>query len=95
MFRAIKEDDVDEVSSLLDMNNLYLTQVPQGVPKILTQNPPLISLAAFFGAFRCLQFFLEQGMDLFTPDKKVFLFCMEFLLLISPSRPFRRCQWTT
>jgi hypothetical protein len=70
MYKAIKNDDLATVSRLLNTSELYVTEVPPDAPRIMSQNPPLNGVAAYFGSLRCLEFFIDQGMDVFSSDKK-------------------------
>jgi hypothetical protein len=83
MYKAIKNDDLAAVSRLLNASERYLTEVPADAPKIMSQIPPLNGVAAYFGSLRCLEFFIDQGMDVFACDKKgVCLWIIGFLLIL-------------
>jgi hypothetical protein len=73
MYAAIVSDDSETVSRYFQPRQVYLDTLPSDAPRILSQDPPLCSIAAYFGALKCLQFFLENGLDLFTPDRVFFI----------------------
>lgn len=72
IYTAISNDDANTVSSLISSGSFietYISKAPPNSPVIMKQNPPLSCIAAYFGSFKCLQYFLDNGYDLFTPDK--------------------------
>lgn len=92
MLGVISSDDVESLSRMFRPDELFLTSVPVDCPKILTQWPSLTGVASYFGAHRCLEFLLNQGLDVFTPDKKgVFLFLIVFQLILPHAEVAIRC----
>ncbi|KAK8883783.1 hypothetical protein M9Y10_042882 [Tritrichomonas musculus] len=58
----------EEVSSGLDVNQQFFW-ILGDLPDILTNSPPLISVAAFYRAINCFNFLLEHGADIKKLDE--------------------------
>lgn len=75
MYNAISSDDIETVSSLIEngeFTETCISKIPPDSPIIMNQNPPLTCVAAYYGSINCLQYFLDHGYDLFTPDDILF-----------------------
>ena len=84
MYEAILDDSVDRVSSLIENNEFtetFISKVPPDSPTIMNQNPPLTCVAAYYGSLECLQYFLDNGYDLFTPDDIFLLIIIKFQII--------------
>lgn len=85
MYEAISADNIETVSSLIEngeFTETFISKVPPGSPIIMNQNPPLTCVAAYYGSLNCLQYFLDNGHDLFTPDKIFLLSIIKFSIFL-------------
>lgn len=68
----LTKDDVNslrsQVESGLDVNQQFFW-ILGDLPDILTNSPPLISVAAFYKAVKCFQYLIENDADIHKPDE--------------------------
>lgn len=101
MYSAIATDNLDEVQRIMEESSEIpscVTVTEPDSPRIMNQHPPFVSVASYFGSLNCLQYFLDQGFDVFSPDKvffyiyKVYFIFMEFFIYFSIAGSFC-CSW--
>ncbi|OHS99019.1 hypothetical protein TRFO_08568 [Tritrichomonas foetus] len=63
-------DDIDALQEFSSKIPFDIDQVVKCNYTYLSNYPPLVSIAAFFGAMKCFRFLCVNGADLDVPDKK-------------------------
>ena len=76
MLGILQNDDLDGLKAFLSSgftdNDLW-KEITEDSPKLLLHNPPLISVAAFYGSVKCTTYLIREGYDLFIADLVPFL----------------------
>lgn len=86
MLKALQDDDKDQMIRLLARGykeEEISKEISSEQYKILTCKPPLVSVAVYFGAIKCMVYLLSQGYDLFAPDDVLFLYIKEFIFKLT------------
>ena len=81
MLSIFQTDDLNGLKAFLasgyNEKDLH-KEIPADAPKILLHLPPLVSVAVFYGSFKCAVYMIRERYDLFTADSVPFIFFFKF-----------------
>jgi hypothetical protein len=90
--RAVQNDDVDDLQDMIayGLSIDFILDTPAGSdPDLLQFSPPLVSLAAFYGAEKCFRYLLVNGANFELVDSVSSSFTNPFSHHSSNDRSFR------
>jgi hypothetical protein len=90
--RAVQNDDVNELQQMIacGLSIDFVLETPaDSDPDLLKLSPPLISLAAFYGAEKCFRYLLVNGANIELVDSVSSPFTDPFSHCSSNGRSFR------